>query len=70
MLDATDMHAQTRSLVRKAIDRSAGDSWTAQQLANELALPVASVARVLVDMETRGHVVRVDGEWVSAFFAP
>lgn len=70
MLDATDIDIEARRLVRRAIESSPGDSWTAGRLANHLALPVGTASRILAELARTGHVVHVDGEWVSAFFAP
>jgi DNA-binding IclR family transcriptional regulator len=57
---------EARALIRRAFDRQPAAGFTAEGLASMLALPVATVRRVLDDLLTIGLVLQVDGEFVSA----
>ncbi len=62
-LPTTD--AEARSLVRRTFDRQPEAGFTADQLAGALALPVATVQAVLMDLVAVGLVTRLDDEYVS-----
>ena len=57
---------EARHLVRRTFDHQPDAGFTADLLATSLALPVATVQRVLGELVRAGLVVELDDEYVSA----
>jgi hypothetical protein len=57
-----------RRLIRNALGRYPEDGWTADRLAKTLGLPITTVGRALLDLTERGTLIRIDDEYVPAFF--